>query len=126
MKQDDPSRTTVAPGPAAAAAGTPASLPADDGPGAAAVASYLRRHPDFLSQHPDLALSLRVPREHGNGRAASLAGYQLEVLRDKNREFARRIRQLVEIATENETLMRRVHALNLALMRAAAARASAA
>ena len=60
-----------------------------------------------------------MPREHGNGRAASLAGYQLEVLRDKNREFARRIRQLVEIATENETLMRRVHALNLALMRAA-------
>lgn len=82
------------------------------------VASYLRRHPDFLSRHPDLALSLIVPRDHGSSRTASLAGYQLEVLRDKNREFSRRIRSLIEIAAENETLMRRVHALNLSLLRA--------
>lgn len=86
--------------------------------GAAEVASYLRRHPDFLTTHPDLALSLIVPREHGSGRAASLAGYQLEVLRDKTRELSKRIKDLVEIASENELLMRRVHALNLALMRA--------
>ncbi len=85
---------------------------------AAEVASYLRRHPEFLNSHPDLALTLVVPKEHGNGRAASLAGYQLEVLRDKNRDFARRIKELIEIAGENETLMRRVHALNLALIRA--------
>jgi len=118
MSQDDPSLQ--------AAPATPAPAPDADSPsamtaaiGAVEVASYLRRHPEFLSQHPDLALSLVVPREHGNGRAASLAGYQLEVLRDQNREFSRRIKQLVEIASENETLMRRVHALNLALMRAA-------
>lgn len=86
--------------------------------GAAEVASYLRRHPDFLNTHPDLALTLLVPREHGSSRATSLAGYQIEVLRDKNREFGRRIKELIEIASENETLMRRVHALNLALMRA--------
>src|SRR5690606_32205667 len=87
------------------------------GPGATEVASFLRRNPDFLSRHPDLALTLVVPREHGQG-AASLASYQLEVLRDKNRELTRRIKELVEIASENELLMRRVHALNLALMRA--------
>lgn len=112
MKHDDSTAPTAPPTP-------PGSAAADAGMSAAGVASYLRRHPDFLSQHPDLALSLKVPREHGNGRAASLAGYQLEVLRDRNREFSRRIKQLVEIASENETLMRRVHALNLALMRAA-------
>lgn len=89
-----------------------------EGPGAPEVASYLRRHPDFLSAHPDLALTLVVPREHGHGRAASLAGYQLEVLRDKTRELSRRIKDLIDIASENELLMRRVHALNLALMRA--------
>lgn len=93
----------------------PATAP---GPSAAEVAGYLRRHPDFLSDHPDLALTLVVPKDHGHGRAASLAGYQLEVLRDKNRELAQRIKALVAIASENETLMRRVHALNLALMRA--------
>jgi uncharacterized protein YigA (DUF484 family) len=88
------------------------------GPTAQDVASYLRRHPDFLSTHPDLALTLTVPREHGASRATSLASYQLEVLRDKSRELSRRIKDLIEIASENELLMRRVHALNLALMRA--------
>lgn len=89
-----------------------------DGPGAQEVASYLRRHPEFLNRHPDLALTLQIPREHGGGRATSLASYQLDVLRDKNRELSRRIKDLVEIAGDNELLMRRVHALNLALMQA--------
>jgi uncharacterized protein YigA (DUF484 family) len=89
-----------------------------EGPGAHEVASYLRRHPEFLNRHPDLALTLVVPREHAGGRATSLASYQLDVLRDKNRELGRRIKDLVEIAGENELLMRRVHALNLALMQA--------
>lgn len=88
------------------------------GPGATEVASFLRRNPDFLSRHPDLALTLTVPKEHGQGGASSLAGYQLDVLRDKNRELSRRIKELVDIASDNELLMRRVHALNLALMRA--------
>lgn len=88
------------------------------GPSAQDVASYLRRHADFLSTHPDLALTLVVPREHGGSRATSLASYQLEVLRDKSRELSKRIKDLIEIASENELLMRRVHALNLALMRA--------
>ena len=33
------------------------------------VAVWLRRHPDFLGQFPDLAVSLVVPKE--DGRAAS-------------------------------------------------------
>jgi uncharacterized protein YigA (DUF484 family) len=79
------------------------------------VASYLRRHPDFLAEFPDIAMALAIPREHGP--AASLASYQLDVLRDKNRELARRLHELIEIAHENETLMVRVHTLTLALMR---------
>ena len=80
------------------------------------VASYLRRHADFLKEFPDLAMTLLLPRDQGP--AASLASYQLEVLRDKNAEFSRRLRELIEIAHENETLMVRVHTLTLALMRA--------
>ena len=60
--------------------------------GAHEVAAWLRRHPGFLQQFPDLALSLVVPREEGS--AASLASYQLEVLRDKNRELNRRMQEL--------------------------------
>ena len=70
----------------------------------------------FLKQFPDLALSLVVPRE--DGPAASLASYQLEVLRDKNRELARRLQELFANAQENERLAVRTHQLALELMRA--------
>ncbi len=86
------------------------------------VASYLRRHPQFLNEYPDLALTLIVPREQG--ATTSLASYQLEVLRDKNQELTRRLRELVAIATENEQLMVRVHSLNIALMRETSLEAS--
>ena len=93
-----------------------AELSVKDGLDAMEVASYLRRHPDFLGEFPDLALALVLPREQG--QAASLASYQLDVLRDKNRELNRRLHELIEIAHENQLLMVRVHTLTLALMRA--------
>ena len=83
--------------------------------GAHEVAAWLRRHPAFLQQFPDLALSLVVPRE--DGPAASLASYQLEVLRDKNRELSRRLHDLYANAQENERLAVRTHQLTLALMK---------
>ena len=83
--------------------------------GAHEVATWLRRHPAFLQQFPDLALTLVVPRE--NGPAASLASYQLEVLRDKNRELSRRLQELFGNAQENERLAVRTHQLTLALMK---------
>jgi uncharacterized protein YigA (DUF484 family) len=83
--------------------------------GAHEVAAWLRRHPQFLQQFPDLALSLVVPREEGP--AASLASYQLEVLRDKNRELAHRLHELYANAQENERLAVRTHQLTLALLR---------
>lgn len=83
--------------------------------GAHEVATWLRRHPNFLQQFPDLALTLVVPREQGS--AASLASYQLEVLRDKNRELAKRLQDLFANAQDNERLSVRTHQLTLALMR---------
>ena len=83
--------------------------------GAHEVAAWLRRQPKFLQQFPDLALTLVVPRE--DGPAASLASYQLEVLRDKNRELSKRLRDLYAISQENERLAVRTHQLTLALMR---------
>ena len=83
--------------------------------GAHEVAAWLRRQPKFLQQFPDLALSLVVPRE--DGPAASLASYQLEVLRDKNRELSRRLHDLFAISQDNERLAVRTHQLTLALMR---------
>ena len=80
------------------------------------VAQWLRRHPRFLEQFPDLAVTLVVPKD--GGASASLAGYQLEVLREKNRELTRRLHELSGNAQDNERLAVRTHQLTLALMRA--------
>ncbi len=81
------------------------------------VAAWLRRHPGFLRQFPDLAMTLVVPRD--DGPAASLASYQLEVLRDKNRELSRRLAELSANAQVNERLAVRTHQLTLALLKQA-------
>lgn len=83
------------------------------------VAAWLRRHPQFLQQYPDLATSLVVPRQ--DGQAASLVGYQLEILREKNRDLSRRLHELASNAQVNEQLTLRTHQLSLALMRQATA-----
>lgn len=80
------------------------------------VAAFLRRHGNFLEQYPDLALSLVLPRQEG--QTSSLASYQLDVLRDKNRELNRRLGELFANAQDNERLAIRAHQLGLALMRA--------
>lgn len=85
------------------------------------VADYLRAHPRFLQTCPDLALALEVPRE--KGAVTSLAGYQLDALREKNRKLDQRLSQLVATASDNEQLMLRVHAFTISLLRAADAAA---
>jgi uncharacterized protein YigA (DUF484 family) len=79
------------------------------------VAEYLRQHPRFLENFPDVATELVMPRE--NGPAASLAAYQLEALRARNRELNDRLAELVAIAGDNEQLMVRVHTLTVGLLR---------
>ncbi|HXE65903.1 MAG TPA: DUF484 family protein [Rhodanobacteraceae bacterium] len=79
------------------------------------IAEYLRQHPRFLEHFPDVATELVIPRE--NGPAASLAAYQLEALRARNRELNGRLAELVAIAGDNEQLMVRVHTLTVGLLR---------
>lgn len=85
-------------------------------PSAHEVAAFLKRHPDFLNAFPDLAMGLKMPRQVGT--TTSLASYQLDVLRDKNRALHRRLQELSATATRNEELVMRVHGLTLSLMRA--------
>lgn len=79
------------------------------------IAEYLRQNPGFLANFPDVAAELVMPRE--NGSAASLAAYQLETLRARNRELNQRLAELVAIAGDNEQLMVRVHTLTVGLLR---------
>ncbi len=90
----------------------------DDATQARVVAAYLKRHPEFLSEYPELAAKLTMPPREQGGAVASLAVYQMQSLRDKNAVLERRLAELIEIAAENEQLMERVHALTVALLRA--------
>ncbi|MEO8809019.1 MAG: DUF484 family protein [Rhodanobacter sp.] len=82
------------------------------------VAAYLKHHPEFLSEYPELAAKLTMPPREDGGAVSSLAVYQMQSLRDKNAELERRLGELIEIAAENEKLMERVHGLTVALLRA--------
>jgi hypothetical protein len=81
------------------------------------VADYLRGHADFFERHGDLLASITVG--HPCGRAVSLIEYQVDVLRDQNRQLRRRLEELVATARENEQLSERVHRLTLALVQCA-------
>jgi len=80
------------------------------------VASYLASHPDFLSRHAELAQQLTMPANQG--QAANLASYQLDLLRERNRELTRRMKELLEAGEANELLLHRMHLLSLRLLRA--------
>lgn len=83
-------------------------------PDAASVAEYLARHADFLKDHPELLETLEIP--HDTGAATSLVEYQVSLLRERNTQLNRKLKDLVAIARENEALMERVHRLTLKVM----------
>lgn len=78
------------------------------------VAAYLRNHPEFLDEFPDILEILQL--NHHTGVAASLIERQVEQLRNKNQDLSRQLNRLVQVAAENEQLMTRLHRLTLRLM----------
>jgi uncharacterized protein YigA (DUF484 family) len=81
---------------------------------AEAVADYLRRHPDFFGEYPDLLEEIIIP--HDSGKAVSLIERQVSILREQNEQAKKRLHELIEIARQNEELARRMHQLALTLM----------
>lgn len=78
------------------------------------VAAYLRRHPEFFNEHPELLSQLEIP--HDSGEAVSLVERQMSILRAQNKQHQQKLRELIEIAGANEALARRMHMLALTLM----------
>jgi len=84
---------------------------------AGAIAEYLRAHPEFFNDYPDLLTDIKVP--HASGDAISLVERQLTALREQNDQTRKRMHELIEIARQNEELAKRMHQLALTLMDAA-------
>lgn len=83
----------------------------------AAVADYLRQHPDFLARHPGVLADLRVPHMTGPG-AVSLIERQVHVLREQNQRLERRLADLLQTARENERVGTRLLGLGRGLLEA--------
>lgn len=81
----------------------------------AAVKQWLERHPEFLSEHPDLLERLKIP--HGV-EGTSLIEHQVSVLQDKVSELKRKLQHYHDTAAQNEQLLSRIHAIQLDMMQA--------
>ena len=78
------------------------------------IARFLRTHPHFFDQHPDLLESIHVPHPYG-GRAIPLAERQTVALREKLRLLEGKLAEIVKFAEENDAISEKVHRLSVAL-----------
>lgn len=82
-------------------------------PDADAIRAWLRKHPDFLLDDPELLTELVVPHPAGT---TSLIERQVELLRDENRRLVQKLEHLTGMADQNQQLMQRLHQLSLRLV----------
>ena len=78
------------------------------------VSKYLRQNPDFLEREPSLLKHMEL--SHASGPAISLIEKQVQYLRGLNETLEQQLNQLVQVASDNEKLMTRLHHLTLDLM----------
>jgi uncharacterized protein YigA (DUF484 family) len=77
----------------------------------AAVASYLAATPEFFDRHAQLLAKIRLPDSRGGASTVSLLERQVEVLRERNRQLERKVKDFVDVARENDALGTRVLAM---------------
>jgi len=81
------------------------------------IADYLKGHPDFFERHGSLVIGLKLPHRAG-GAAISLVERQVSMLRTRNAQLERQLKDLVAVAKQNDVLVEKIHQLCLKLMRA--------
>jgi len=79
------------------------------------IAQFLRTHPQFFDQHPQLLETIYVPHPHG-GRAIPLTERQIVTLREKVRLLEGRLGELIRFGEDNDAIGEKVHRLSLALL----------
>ena len=77
----------------------------------------LKDNPDILVRNPAVLADLEVP--HQSGTAVSLIEKQVSVLRNKLKSSDKRMRELMDIARDNERLAKSCHRLAINLLGAA-------
>lgn len=78
------------------------------------IEAWLREHPDFFENHPDLLAELRLP--HESGSAVSLVERQVAILRERNMDMRHRLSKLLDNARDNDKLFDKTKRLVLNLL----------
>jgi len=81
-----------------------------------AVREYLEANPDFFEHHAALLDSLELP--HVTGGAVSLVERQVSMLRQKELKMQRQLKELIDVARDNDVLSAKIHQLTLQLLAA--------
>ena len=81
-----------------------------------AIHDFLAAHPDFFERHSTLLSSLILP--HASGGTVSLVERQVSMLRQKELKLERQLRELIQVARENDVLAAKIHELTLQLLAA--------
>ncbi len=80
------------------------------------VAGYLKQNHDFFERNNQLLEELQLTHKtHG---AVSLIERQVSLLRDANRQHKKQLKELIDIAKENDRLNEAMHQLTLGILKA--------
>ncbi len=82
-----------------------------------AVVNYLKQHPEFFEEYADFVSTVFIPHPHG-GRAVSISERQILTLREKGKQLADKLRELIDFGEENDAISEKLHRLTLALLAA--------
>jgi len=81
-----------------------------------AVREYLQANPDFFERNTSLLDTLELP--HASGGAVSLVERQVARLRQKELKMQRQLKELIDVARDNDVLSAKIHTLTLQLLAA--------
>jgi uncharacterized protein len=86
--------------------------------GADEVAAYLRKHPDFLNERPELIATLTPPTQHRGEGVVDMQHFMLQRLRGEVKLLKSQQRALLATSRSNVASQGRVHAAVLAIVAA--------
>ena len=81
-----------------------------------AVCDYLVAHPDFFERNAKVLARLRIPHEAGG--TISLVERQVSMLRQKEVRLERQLKELIQVARDNDALAAKIHELGIHLLAA--------
>jgi uncharacterized protein len=84
--------------------------------GAAEVAAYLRKHPDFLNEHPDLIAALTPPAMQRGEDVIDMQHFMLQRLRGEVKQMRVQQRALLLTSRSNLASQNRIHSAVLAII----------